>query len=52
MKASGGKLKKLKTKQVYGFKKDYLGGGGGNGDPTILITTTISGIVINIPCLS
>lgn len=48
MKASGQKLKKLKTKQVYGFKKDYFGGGGGNGDPTILVTTTISAIITNL----
>jgi len=47
MKATGLKLKKLKTKQVYGFKKDQFVGDGGLGDPTLNTTTTLSHIALN-----
>ena len=45
MKATTQKLKKLKTKQVYGFKKDDFDKSGFVGDPTILMTTT--NVIIN-----
>lgn len=40
MKTTGQKLRKIKTKQVYGFKKEQFVGGDGNGncDPTLTIT--------------
>jgi hypothetical protein len=40
MKATGQKLKKLKTRQVYGFKKDLFSFGG-NMETTTLVTTHI-----------
>ena len=46
MKSTGQKLKKLKTRQVYGFKKEHFIGGINNGDPT-LTTTTITHIMVN-----
>jgi hypothetical protein len=46
MKASGQKLKKLKTKQVYGFKKDLFHIGG-MADTTTVQTTTITHIMVN-----
>jgi hypothetical protein len=44
MKAAGQKLKKIKTRCVYGFKKDQFGIGGIGGDPTTqtsVMTTSI-----------
>jgi len=41
MKAAGQKLKKLKTRQVYGFKKDRLFTGG-DIDPTGVTTLTLT----------
>jgi len=46
MKATGQKLKKLKTRQVYGFKKDTFSFIG-NGDPTTIATTTMTHIMVN-----
>ena len=46
MKAIGQKLKKLKTRQVYGFKKDHLSAGV-MGDPTTLTTLSSSHIMLN-----
>jgi len=46
MKATGQKLKKLKTRQVYGFKKDNFNIGG-MADTTTLQTTTITHIMVN-----
>jgi hypothetical protein len=48
MKATAQKLKKFKTKQVYGFKKE-LSGSFVNGDPTITssLCTTSSGIMVH-----
>jgi hypothetical protein len=46
MKATGQKLKKLKTRQVYGFKKDTFSFNGG-GDPTTVMTTTLTHIMVN-----
>jgi hypothetical protein len=43
MKATAQKLKKLKTRQVYGFKKNQFSGA--NGDPTVSVTTT-TGIMV------
>lgn len=45
MKATTQKLKKLKTKQVYGFKKD-IDKSSFIGDPTTITTTTH--IIINV----
>jgi hypothetical protein len=45
MKATGQKLKKLKTRQIYGFKKEQFSGG--SGDPTILTTLTGLNNVLN-----
>lgn len=40
MKTTGQKLRKVKTKQVYGFKKEpFNSDGNGNIDPTYTITT-------------
>jgi hypothetical protein len=47
MKSTGQKLKKLKTRQVYGFRKDQLNGGYNNGDPTTLTTLTTSHVALN-----
>ncbi len=51
MEAIGRKLKKLRTKQVYGFKKYPFsggeGGGGGNGDLTMTTLTTLTHVVSN-----
>lgn len=44
MKATTQKLKKLKTKQVYGFKKNDFDKSGFIGDPTTLTTH----VIINI----
>jgi len=41
MKATTQKLKKLKTKQVYGFKKDNLGNTKFIADPTTTFTHVI-----------
>jgi len=46
MKAATQKLKKLKTKQVYGFKKNNFDKSGFIGDPTILTATT--NVIMNI----
>jgi len=43
MKATTQKLKKLKTKQVYGFKKDNLGNSKPIADPTLTYTTHVIG---------
>jgi hypothetical protein len=43
MKATAQKLKKLKVKQVYGFKKDNFGSVGLMADPTTILTTGIIG---------
>jgi len=48
MKSTGQKLKKLKTRQVYGFKKDQLSGRDCNGDPTTLTLTTITNMALNV----
>lgn len=40
MKATTPKLKKLKTKQVYGFKKDNFSNPALIADPTLTYTTT------------
>jgi len=40
MKAAGQKLKKLRTKQVYGFKKDQVLSGYFGGETTATYTTT------------
>jgi len=45
MKAKSQKLKKLKTKQVYGFKKDNFSNALSNFETT---TLTTSGIIANI----
>ncbi|WP_158996384.1 hypothetical protein [Mucilaginibacter sp. L196] len=48
MKATLQKLKKLKTKQVYGFKKDNFGGMNVGNDPTTnttIITTTMTQVI-------
>jgi hypothetical protein len=49
METTGRKLKKLRTKQVYGFKKSPFSGGGGNpiGDPTTITTITVTNIALN-----
>jgi len=48
MKTTGFKLKKLKTKQVYGFKKDqYAADFCGEGDPTLTTTITVTHIALN-----
>jgi hypothetical protein len=47
MKSTGQKLKKLKTRQVYGFKKDQFITGDQNGDPTTITTMTTSHIILN-----
>ncbi|WP_259068127.1 hypothetical protein HDF24_17695 [Mucilaginibacter sp. X4EP1] len=48
MKTTGFKLKKLKTKQVYGFKKDqYAADFSGDGDPTLTTTVTVTHIALN-----
>jgi hypothetical protein len=47
MKAAGQKLKKLKTKKVYGFKKDHFNGRGNNGDPTTITTITTTLLALN-----
>jgi hypothetical protein len=47
MKSSGQKLKKLKTRRVYGFKRDQFIIGDQNGDPTTLTTITTSHIILN-----
>jgi len=44
MKATSQKLKKLKTRQVYGFKKNQFNGP--NGDPTYTVTTS-TGIMVS-----
>jgi len=46
MKAATQKLKKLKTKQVYGFKKNDFDKSGFIGDPTALTATTH--VIINM----
>ncbi|WP_179413275.1 hypothetical protein HDF19_15760 [Mucilaginibacter sp. E4BP6] len=46
MKATTQKLKKLKTKQVYGFKKNDFDKSGFIADTTALTTTTH--VIINI----
>jgi len=43
MKATTQKLKKLKTKQVYGFKKDNFGNPKFIADPTVTYTTNVIG---------
>ena len=43
MKATSQKLKKLKVKQIYGFKKDNFGNAGLMAEPTTITTT--SGII-------
>jgi hypothetical protein len=48
MKSTGQKLKKLKTRQVYGFRKDQLYGGFNNGDPTTLTLTTTTHLALNV----
>jgi len=40
MKAAGLKLKKIKTRQVYGFKKDHLIGENLGKETTTLYTTS------------
>lgn len=48
MKTTGFKLKKLKTKQVYGFKKDqYAADLSGDGDPTLTTAVTLTHIALN-----
>jgi hypothetical protein len=47
MKATGQKLKKLRTRQVYGFKKDHFTGGDNGGDPTTITTSTVTGLMLN-----
>ena len=49
MEATGRKLKKLRTKQVYGFKKYPFSGGGDSpiGEPTIITTATLTHVVSN-----
>lgn len=48
MKTTGFKLKKLKTKQVYGFKKDqYIADLSGDGDPTVTTSATVTHIALN-----
>jgi hypothetical protein len=46
MKASGQKLKKVKTRQVYGFKKEQSIVGYFGGETTATTTTTVSGAVL------
>ena len=46
MKATGQKLKKLKTRQVYGFKKDQFIIGA-MADPTLTTTTVSSHVILN-----
>jgi len=43
MKAAGQKLRKLKTKQVYSFKKETQSNGG-NFDPTLTTSITCFGL--------
>jgi len=47
MKATGQKLKKLKTKQVYGFKK-YSFNDNHVGDPTTITTITVTNMLLNV----
>jgi hypothetical protein len=47
MKTAGQKLKKLKTRQVYGFKKEQLNSGSAARETTTVLTTT-SGIAYAI----
>jgi hypothetical protein len=47
MKSTGQKLKKLKTRQVYGFKKDQFTVGE-NGDPTTITFTTVTHLALNV----
>jgi hypothetical protein len=46
MKSPVQKLKKLKTKQVYGFGKGILNNSG-NGDPTLTSTACTTGIMLH-----
>lgn len=46
MKATGQKIKKLKTRQVYGFKKDQFIIGS-MVDPTLTTTTGTSHVILN-----
>ncbi len=47
MKASGQKLKKLKTRQVYGFKKDQFNGSFYNLETTTVTATTVTNLALN-----
>jgi len=44
MKATAQKIKKLRTRQVYGFKKNQFNGA--SGDPTYTSITTGSGVMV------
>lgn len=46
MKTTGQKLKKLRTRQVYGFKKN-LYNDTGMGDPTTITTITVTNMALN-----
>ncbi len=48
MKATGQKLKKLKTKQVYGFKKYSFNVDNHVGDPTTITTITVTNMLLNV----
>jgi hypothetical protein len=47
MKTAAQKLKKLKTRQVYGFKKNLYNVDTNIGDPTTITTLTVTNMVLN-----